>query len=160
MNRSGHKIIRYIINTPVLIHNNYAKKYIFCELLLLCSVVRTQSLPLLKKLTHFLLFQTINIVMWELFFEGFFWNFLPAILSAFKLDWTVWSIHSSLLFPKIAKCEYLVWVKWQHDDVRCNLCFASKCHQRNGVCVHLLLEHSNGTAVYHKDFELLDAGGV
>lgn len=44
--------------------------------------------------------------MWELFFEGFFWNFLPAILSAFKLDWTVWSIHSSLLFPKIAKCEY------------------------------------------------------
>lgn len=58
------------------------------------------------------------------FFSGFWSKFGPALGALSLYDWELWNIQSSVLFPKMAKCEFFKFGSSgsvQNTDVLCVL---------------------------------------
>ncbi|XP_062541618.1 innexin inx5-like [Armigeres subalbatus] len=68
-------------------HNKYALIFVGCELLNFLVVM-------------------VNMLLMNFLFGGFWTSYQPAIQALFSLDMNAWTSYNSLVFPKLAKCDF------------------------------------------------------
>lgn len=66
--------------------------------------------------------QVVNIIVLEVFLNGFWSKYLRALATIPFYDWDRWNRVSSSVFPKIAKCEVLKFGGSGTANVMDNLC--------------------------------------
>ncbi|XP_037940175.1 innexin inx5-like [Teleopsis dalmanni] len=96
-------LFKYFTTDYKDIHFCYSAKYILCELLNLIISV-------------------INILMLDVFLNGFWGKYVDAVMAIEKYDWDTWNRLSSLVFPKIAKCEMMKYGSSGTPIIYDNLC--------------------------------------
>ncbi|XP_023298957.2 innexin inx5 [Lucilia cuprina] len=79
-------LVKYFTSDYRDIHFCYNARYLFCETL------------------NFLI-SVLNILMLEVFLNGFWSKYVKAIAAIPSYDWTTWNVLTSRVFPKIAKCH-------------------------------------------------------
>lgn len=98
-------VLNYLTADNKIAHSMYAIRFYVCELLNLLMVI-------------------LNMVLLEYVFDGFWYEFAPAIRAIFRNDHRVWAQATAGVFPKIAKCEYFDFGPSgtiQHKDHVCML---------------------------------------
>lgn len=80
--------LHYLTQEPRRKQLGYAFMFIFCELLNFVLVL-------------------LNMLLMNFIFGGFWYNYQPAITALLSLDMDSWISENSLVFPKLAKCEFL-----------------------------------------------------
>lgn len=84
-------LYNYILHSHYrLTHRVYALRYFLAELLNLIAVA-------------------INILLLNLFLQGFWLQFLPAIQLLWEFDYARWLEATAHLFPRMAKCEFFFY---------------------------------------------------
>ncbi|EDW82506.2 uncharacterized protein Dwil_GK25094 [Drosophila willistoni] len=96
-------LVKYFTTDYEDMHFCYMAKYVFCELL------------------NFLI-SVMNIVVLEVFLNGFWSKYLHAMTTIPFYDWERWNRVSSRVFPKIAKCEVLKFGSSGTASIMDNLC--------------------------------------
>ncbi|XP_018802283.1 PREDICTED: innexin inx5 [Bactrocera latifrons] len=51
----------------------------------------------------------INILLLDVFLNGFWTKYIEALIAVLRYDWDNWNRMSSRIFPKVAKCDYFVF---------------------------------------------------
>ncbi|XP_017064573.1 innexin inx5 [Drosophila eugracilis] len=96
-------LVKYFTTDYEDMHFCYMAKYVFCEVL------------------NFLI-SVVNIIVLEVFLNGFWSKYLHAMASIPFYDWDRWNRISSSVFPKIAKCEVLKFGASGTASIMDNLC--------------------------------------
>ncbi|KAH8315490.1 hypothetical protein KR074_006957 [Drosophila pseudoananassae] len=96
-------LVKYFTTDYEDMHFCYMAKYVFCEVLN-CFI------------------SIINIVVLEVFLNGFWTKYLYALATIPFYDWDRWNRVSSSVFPKIAKCEVLKFGASGTANIMDNLC--------------------------------------
>ncbi|EDV46668.1 innexin inx5 [Drosophila erecta] len=96
-------LVKYFTTDYEDMHFCYMAKYVFCEVL------------------NFLI-SVVNIMVLEVFLNGFWSKYLHALATIPFYDWDRWNRVSSSVFPKIAKCEVLKFGASGTANVMDNLC--------------------------------------
>ncbi|KMZ10570.1 innexin inx5 isoform X1 [Drosophila simulans] len=96
-------LVKYFTTDYEDMHFCYMAKYVFCEVL------------------NFLI-SVVNIIVLEVFLNGFWSKYLRALATIPFYDWDRWNRVSSSVFPKIAKCEVLKFGGSGTANVMDNLC--------------------------------------
>ncbi|XP_055523325.1 innexin inx2-like [Wyeomyia smithii] len=81
------RTLHYLRQEPRSKQLKYAYLFIFCELLNFALVL-------------------LNMLLLNFIITGFWYNYQPAMQALMTLDMDTWMTHNSLVFPKIAKCEF------------------------------------------------------
>lgn len=68
-------------------HTKYALIFVGCEILNFCVVV-------------------LNMLLMNFIFGGFWTSYQPAVQALVSLDMNSWTSYNSLVFPKLAKCDF------------------------------------------------------
>ncbi|XP_041631055.1 innexin inx5 [Drosophila kikkawai] len=96
-------LVKYFTTDYEDMHLSYMAKYVFCEVL------------------NFLI-SIVNIIVLEVFLNGFWTKYLQALATIPLYDWDHWNRISSSVFPKIAKCEVLKFGASGTATIMDNLC--------------------------------------
>ncbi|KAH8356593.1 innexin inx5 isoform X1 [Drosophila serrata] len=96
-------LVKYFTTDYEDIHLSYMAKYVICEILNFSISV-------------------VNIMVLEVFLNGFWTNYLQALASIPLYDWDRWNSITSSVFPKIAKCEVLKFGASGTATIMDNLC--------------------------------------
>ncbi|XP_016976947.1 innexin inx5 [Drosophila rhopaloa] len=96
-------LVKYFTTDYEDMHFCYMAKYVFCEVL------------------NFLI-SVVNIIVLEVFLNGFWSKYLHALATIPFYDWDRWNRVSSSVFPKIAKCEVLKFGASGTANIMDNLC--------------------------------------
>ncbi|KAH8362136.1 hypothetical protein KR084_002069 [Drosophila pseudotakahashii] len=96
-------LVKYFTTDYEDMHFCYMAKYVSCEIL------------------NFLI-SVVNIIVLEVFLNGFWSKYLNALATIPFYDWDRWNRVSSSVFPKIAKCEVLKFGASGTANIMDNLC--------------------------------------
>ncbi|KAH8342636.1 hypothetical protein KR067_005989 [Drosophila pandora] len=96
-------LVKYFTTDYEDMHFCYMAKYVFCEVLN-CFI------------------SIVNIIVLEVFLNGFWTKYLYAMATIPFYDWDRWNRVSSSVFPKIAKCEVLKFGASGTANIMDNLC--------------------------------------
>ncbi|XP_037724755.1 innexin inx5 [Drosophila subpulchrella] len=96
-------LVKYFTTDYEDMHFCYMAKYVSCEIL------------------NFLI-SVVNIIVLEVFLNGFWSKYLHALATIPFYDWDRWNRVSSSVFPKIAKCEVLKFGASGTTSIMDNLC--------------------------------------
>ncbi|XP_037940176.1 innexin inx5-like [Teleopsis dalmanni] len=83
-------LVKYFTTDHKDKHFCYSSRYILCHWLNLSISI-------------------INMVILDVFLNGFWVRYLDALLAIPFYDWNKWNSVTSLVFPKVAKCELLIF---------------------------------------------------
>ncbi|XP_053682703.1 innexin inx2-like [Sabethes cyaneus] len=86
--RRKSSTLHYLTREPRRNQLKYAFMFYFCELLNFLIVI-------------------LNMLLLNFIFGGFWYSYQPAVQALFMLDMDSWVSQNSLVFPKLAKCEFL-----------------------------------------------------
>ncbi|XP_058461797.1 innexin inx2 [Malaya genurostris] len=81
------RTLRYLSHEPLRKHFNYGITFFLCELLNFLIVL-------------------LNMLLTSFIFGGFWNSYAPAMQALFSLDMDSWISYNSLVFPKLAKCDF------------------------------------------------------
>ncbi|XP_030386638.1 innexin inx5 [Scaptodrosophila lebanonensis] len=96
-------LVKYFTTDYEDMHLCYMAKYVLCEVL------------------NFLI-SVLNIIVLEVFLNGFWSKYMHALATIPFYDWDRWNRVSSRVFPKIAKCEVLKYGSSGTATIMDNLC--------------------------------------
>ncbi|XP_019557661.2 innexin inx5 [Aedes albopictus] len=85
--RRKAKTLLYLTQESRKGHNRYALLFVGCEILNFLVVV-------------------LNMCLMNFLFGGFWTSYQPAIQALLSLDMNAWTSYNSLVFPKLAKCDF------------------------------------------------------
>ncbi|KAH8287762.1 hypothetical protein KR054_012525 [Drosophila jambulina] len=96
-------LVKYFTTDYEDMHLRYMAKYVSCEVLNFSISV-------------------VNIIVLEVFLNGFWTKYLQALATIPLYDWDRWNRITSSVFPKIAKCEVLKFGASGTATIMDNLC--------------------------------------
>lgn len=82
-----HKTFLFLMEEPRRSHRNYVLIFALCETMNLLVVI-------------------FNVITTSWIFGGFWESYRPAMMALFSLDMDSWISLNSLVFPKLAKCDF------------------------------------------------------
>ncbi|XP_017135944.1 innexin inx4 [Drosophila miranda] len=96
-------LVKYFTSDYKETHFRYFASYVFCEVLNLGISI-------------------LNMLLLDVFIEGFWTHYVDAFLAVYSGDWEMWSSITKRVFPKCAKCEVVRFGPSGSDSSMDTLC--------------------------------------
>ncbi|SPP90105.1 blast:Innexin inx4, partial [Drosophila guanche] len=96
-------LVKYFTSDYKETHCRYFVSYVFCEILNLAISI-------------------VNMLLLDVFIEGFWSHYVDAFLAVYSGDWHMWSSITKRVFPKCAKCEVVRFCPSGSDSSMDTLC--------------------------------------